>query len=135
MGYMQDNLTFHIIPSRKLLWRNNRRKNLIFCRLEQWAVEQTLRKILWSCRTGAGERSSSPGPPQAFPGFRGGPVDRARATSGLPRIQVRSSSPRPPQSSSQDSVEVHQPRATSGLPWIQVRASNPGPPQAFPGFR
>jgi hypothetical protein len=46
------------------------RKELKFCRLELWAVEQTLRKILWSCRTGAGERSSSPGPPQAFLGFR-----------------------------------------------------------------
>jgi hypothetical protein len=41
-----------------------------FVRPEQWAVEQTLRKISWSSRTGAGERSSNPGPPLVFPGFR-----------------------------------------------------------------
>jgi hypothetical protein len=70
IGYMQDNLSFYIIPSKKILLRNNTGKNQIFCRLEQWAAEQTLRKILWSCRTGAGERSSSPGPLPAFPEFR-----------------------------------------------------------------
>jgi hypothetical protein len=72
IGYMQDNLSFYIIPSKKLklLLRNNKGKNQIICRLEQWAVEQTLKKILWSCRTGAEERSSNPGPPLAFPGFR-----------------------------------------------------------------
>jgi len=134
IGKMENNFSFCIIPPKKLLWRNNTGKHFIFLKTGAVGGGADFEEDIVELQD-RGRRE----------------VQQPRATSGLPRIQVRSSNPGPPQQAfpgfrwgpaaqghlwpSQDSGEVQQPRATTCLPRIQVRSSSPGPPQAFPGFR